>query len=229
MPSNANLELTMPRLFSLLLTAFLCGHAIAETRVKITPDLAEITVQHSGEPVTVRRNQDTSNEIDPSFQLTSRRCPPFCIQPFQVAEGVETIDELQMLEYLKRISEGDDSILVIDSRGSRWLEHGTIPGSINIHYKKLSLRSATESDIAAILEHQFGVERNGELWNYRWAKTLVLFCNGMWCGQAPTNIRSLLRFGYPASKLKWYRGGVQDWETLGLTSIKPDGLNHDTQ
>ena len=48
-----------------------------------------------------------------------------------------------------------------------------------------------------------------------------MFCNGMWCGQSPANIRTLLRFGYPADKLKWYRGGMQDWEILGLTTVTP--------
>jgi len=42
----------------------------------------------------------------------------------------------------------------------------------------------------------------------------------MWCGQSPSSIKTLLRFGYPAKKLKWYRGGMQDWEILGLTVIK---------
>jgi len=194
----------------------------AEKKVNITRDLASVEVMHQGKLVTVQRNQDRTNTIHPKFQRTSRRCPPFCIQPMQVAEGVETIGELRMLDYLKRISEGDDSILVIDSRGPDWLEYGTIPGSINIHYKKLNRRSAEDQEIARILEKQFGVERTGEFWNYRWAKTLVFFCNGMWCGQSPTNIKSLLRIGYPPSKLKWYRGGMQSWETLGLTSVKPD-------
>jgi hypothetical protein len=30
-----------------------------------------------------------------------------------------------------------------------------------------------------------------------------------------------MRFGYPANKIKWYRGGMQDWEILGLTTVKP--------
>jgi hypothetical protein len=43
----------------------------------------------------------------------------------------------------------------------------------------------------------------------------------MWCGQSPRNIKTLLKFGYPASKIKWYRGGMQNWETLGLSTVKP--------
>jgi hypothetical protein len=30
---------------------------------------------------------------------------------------------------------------------------------------------------------------------------------------------NLLKFGYPPHKLKWYRGGMQDWEILGLTTV----------
>ena len=55
--------------------------------------------------------------------------------------------------------------------------------------------------------------------NYTNAKTLVMFCNGIWCGQSPNNILNLLKFGYPAHKIKWYRGGMQDWEILGLTTV----------
>jgi len=42
----------------------------------------------------------------------------------------------------------------------------------------------------------------------------------MWCGQSPTNIKDLLALGYPAHKIKWYRGGMQDWEILGLNTAK---------
>jgi rhodanese-related sulfurtransferase len=49
----------------------------------------------------------------------------------------------------------------------------------------------------------------------------VFYCNGPWCGQAPTNIKQLLALGYPAHKLKWYRGGMQDWKMLGLTTVPP--------
>ena len=137
-------------------------------------------------------------------------------------DGVETIGEVEMLDYLRRVADGDDSIVIIDSRGPGWRSQGTIPGSMGLYYKKLSLRSAKDSDIADILEHRFGAKRVGELWNFRHAKTLIMYCNGAWCGQSPTNIRSLMRMGYPASKLKWYRGGMQAWQTLGLTTAEPE-------
>lgn len=201
---------------------FFAGIASAsDLAVKITPDLGSIQVKHDDQIHTIQRDQNQANVIDDKFAKTSRRCPPFCIQPIKLADGVETIDELKMLDYLKRVSEGDDSVLVIDSRGIKWVKAGTIPGTVNIHYKKLSLRAAKEEDVAEIVEDTFGATRTSEFWNFSNAKTLVLYCNGMWCGQAPTNIKSLMRIGYPASKLKWYRGGMQSWKVAGLTTIEP--------
>ena len=189
--------------------------------VKITPELEGIDVAHGGKTIRIQRNQDQTNQIHPAFQRTSRSCPPFCIQPARMPEGVETIGEIEMLDYLQRASKGDRSILIIDSRGPKWLQRGTIPGSVNIHYKQLSTKASPELAVADILVNRFDAERSEELWNFRFAKTLVLFCNGMWCGQSPNNIKNLLKFGYPPHKLKWYRGGMQDWEILGLSTDKP--------
>ena len=218
--------MTRPARYCTLAAAVLiavAGRAIAaDIAVKITPELDGITINHEGQPLRIERHQDQTHKINPRFQRIARKCPPFCIQPMQMPQDVETIAELEMLDYLQRAAAGDDSILIIDSRGADWLKRGTIPGSVNIHYKRLSLRSSQETDIAAILTEQLGAKRTEQFWNFRDAKTLVLFCNGAWCGQSPTNIRSLLRIGYPASKLKWYRGGMQGWEILGLTTVVPD-------
>jgi rhodanese-related sulfurtransferase len=39
----------------------------------------------------------------------------------------------------------------------------------------------------------------------------------MWCGQSPTAIRAMIAAGYPAEKIQYYRGGMQDWRILGLS------------
>lgn len=52
-------------------------------------------------------------------------------------------------------------------------------------------------------------------------KTLVVFCNGSWCGQSSTMIKGRLKIGCPAHKILWYHCGMQDWEGLGLTTLKP--------
>ena len=214
-------------IIGLALIAFIPNAVIAEDsptqdedlKVKITRQLGSVDIQHEGKTLTIMRNQDSNNTINPAFAKTSRNCPPFCIQPLTLAPGVETIGEQELLEYLERVSNGDDSVQVIDSRTKKWVERGTIPGTINIPYK--SLTDNSEENIIDILEDRFGVTRGSELLDFSNAKTLVLFCNGLWCGQAPTNIKKLLKLGYPAHKLKYYRGGMQAWESLGLTTVIP--------
>jgi rhodanese-related sulfurtransferase len=194
--------------------------AADKTAVKITPDMASVDVLHDGKKATITRNQDQKNTVNSAFAKTSRKCPPFCIQPAVVAPGVETIAELEVLDYLARMSAGDDSILVIDSRTPDWVKKGTIPGAINLPWTALNpAKGADPISIAEILVDQFGAKDLEGLWDYSNAKTLVMFCNGMWCGQSPNNIRNLLKFGYPAHKIKWYRGGMQDWEILGLSTV----------
>jgi rhodanese-related sulfurtransferase len=189
--------------------------------IAISTEIDSVDVVHNGKKVTIMRNQDTENTVDPTYAKTSRKCPPFCIQPAKLAVGVETIGELEMLDYLKRSSEGDKTLLVIDSRTPDWLVNGTIPGSINLPWTELKPGAGADPfTIADILEKQFGAQSLEGLWDFSNAKTLVLFCNGMWCGQSPSNIKTLLKFGYPAHKLKWYRGGMQNWHNLGLTVVK---------
>lgn len=189
--------------------------------VNISEHLEAVDVLHNGEVVRIERQQDPDNTINPAYALTSRKCPPFCIQPMQLAVGVETIGELELLDYLRQIHAGDDSILVIDSRTPDWVTRGTIPGSVNIPWTLLKPEAGADPfAISDLLREKFNVRNREGLWDFSNARTLVLFCNGMWCGQSPSNIRSLLDYGYPAHKLKWYRGGMQDWESLGLTVIK---------
>jgi rhodanese-related sulfurtransferase len=139
-----------------------------------------------------------------------------------LAPGVETIGELELLQYLERIGKGDESVIVIDSRTSEWLAQGVIPGSVHIPYTRLDPAYASAKAIAELLELDFNVIRLDGLWNFSAAKTLVFYCNGPWCGQSPTNIRALLDLGYPPDKLKWYRGGMQAWEQMGFTTVKPE-------
>ena len=190
--------------------------------VNISAEVESVAVRHGDSEVKIMRNQNQKNTVNPAFAKTSRKCPPFCIQPSSLAPGVETIAELEVLDYLKRMSEGDDSIVVIDSRTPAWVAKGTIPGSINIPWTSLNpAKGADPISIGEILEGRFNAQNLEGLWDYRNARTLVMFCNGMWCGQSPNNIKNLLGFGYPAHKIKWYRGGMQNWEILGLTTAKP--------
>ncbi len=180
--------------------------------VRITEEIEFITVIHNDKPMIIQRNQDQNNMINPEFAKTSRPCPPFCIKPITMASGVETIVELDVFKYLQ-----DDNSIVIDSRTVAWVAKGSIPGAINLPW---DIFDNAKADILEILlEGQFNVTVNDNKYYFDTAKTLVLFCNGPWCNQSPTSVHSLLKLGYPKEKLKWYRGGMQAWESFGLTTV----------
>jgi len=192
-------------------------------KVKIDSNLPSVTVMHKGRPLVIQRNQNSDNTIVKDFALTSRACPPFCVQPMTVLPGVKTIGELELLDFLKRKSDGDKSLLIIDSRTPDWVAKGTIPGSINIPWTELFRNASTYEPFAVegILTLRFGAVVDQGIWDFTNAKELVMFCNGPWCGQSPTNIKTLVSMGYPAHKIHWYRGGMQAWHGLGLTTVTP--------
>ncbi|MCB1757743.1 MAG: rhodanese-like domain-containing protein [Gammaproteobacteria bacterium] len=225
----------------LMSAAFLASQGVlAESKpVGITPDLMSVTISHGGQAVEIKRNQDNGATVNPDFAKTSRPCPPFCIQPMVLAPGVETLGEVEVLDYIAKMEAGDDSIILIDSRTPDWVAKGTIPGAKNISWVELTpAKGATTEGIIKVMTGDFNVKMAdgvdafavdeaiaggtaGEAFDYSNAKTLVLFCNGMWCGQSPESIKTLMKFGYPVEKIKWYRDGMQSWEILGLTTVKP--------
>ena len=54
----------------------------------------KVDVMHGGKKVTIMRNQNQKNTVNPAYAKTSRKCPPFCIQPIVLAPGVETLGEV---------------------------------------------------------------------------------------------------------------------------------------
>ncbi len=184
-----------------LMIGLLSLPARAQQPVNIRPDLPAVTVQTPQGPVEIRRNPDNDAVVGPDWARTSRPCPPFCIQPMTPAEGVTTIGELELLEMLT-----DPEVLVIDSRLPKWYLDGTIPGAVSIPWNEVVDRL-----------DELGCEPDFDGWDCSGARTVALFCNGMWCGQSPTAIRAMLAEGYPAERIHYYRGGMQDWRILGLT------------
>jgi rhodanese-related sulfurtransferase len=186
--------------------------------VGITSELDRVEVLHRGKPVVIQREQDTFNIVTPDYSMTARACPPYCVQPMSAGPGIETLGELEFLEYLRRVGR-DDNVLVIDSRTAGEYARGTIPGAINLPWDRLHFASGAEPlDVQDRLAG-FGVVFDGDFYDFSNARTLVLFCNGPWCGQSPTNLRTLVNLGYPAHRLKWYRGGMQLWHLFGLTTV----------
>ena len=196
------------------------GVALAEDaglKVGITAEIPFVMVNHQGIPVRVQRIQDTDNRLVDDFSKTSRPCPPFCIHPIESADGVRTIGELELLEFLKGEVETERGLL-IDARMPNWYESETIPGAVNVPFVIFTSPSDKRDKILSLL----GMARDevGVL-DFSNVRTLTLFCNGPWCDQSPRAIKGLIQAGYPASKLNYYRGGMQSWKSFGLTTVLP--------
>ena len=183
------------------------GAAAAEDMVGITKDMPSVTVDTRNGPTEIRRIQDPEHEVSGEWARTSRPCPDFCIQPMTPAPGVTTIGELELIEMLR-----DPDAVVVDSRTPDWFQGGTIPGAINIPYTYIIDELG-----------QLGCEPDFEGWDCENARSVALFCNGVWCGQSPTAIRNMIEAGYPAERIHYYRGGMQVWRILGLTVTGGEG------
>ncbi|MBF0620611.1 MAG: rhodanese-like domain-containing protein [Magnetococcales bacterium] len=191
--------------------------------VNIEPGLADFKVKHGNISVSISRNQDPNATIASDFAKTSRRCPPFCAQPMVIAPGVKTIGEVELIEFM-RTQLADGTGLLVDARTPDWYMRGTIPGSINVPYTDIdSSLGAMELTIHDALTQFGAIQNSDESWDFTAVKTLVLWCNGPWCGQSPTAILGLIDLGYPVDHILYYRGGMQLWQIFGLTVLPPAG------
>lgn len=141
------------------------------------------------------------------------------ISPMKAAENIDTYGELEVLEFLEK-AKTDKNLLFVDSRTEDWFYNETIPGSVNVPYL-YTKKSQYPDEFEEALE-TFGVVVKDGKYDFTNAKTLLMFCNATWCGQSPEAMKELIAIGYPQEKMKWYRGGIQSWLSLGLTTIKPD-------
>jgi len=210
--------------------------------VNITKEIAYVDTVHDGKVVRISRNQDQDHVLTGGFTKTSRKCPPYCIKPMKVGEGVQTFGELEVLDFIKN-NVNNGTGVIVDARLESWHLKGTIPGSINIPFtvfgdtkNKLVLNSALsklgvrkkskKSFVTFMWESLQRLIKNNSVdlgyWDFSEAKKVLLWCNGMWCGQSPRAIGNLIKLGYPAEKLNYYRGGMQTWALLGLTVVVPE-------
>ena len=213
--------------------------AAKAVKVKITNDKSYAMVREGDKQIKITRIQDTSHTIDGSFAKTSRPCPPFCINPISLDKRVKTVGELEVIKFMETSMYRGNGV-IIDARTPGWHKKGTIPGSINIPFTNFE-KDPGDFELAEIFESLGAIQRDEvnslllmvestglldgdqktEAWDFSHAKDLLLWCNGPWCGQSPRAIRALLSAGYPAEKLYYYRGGMQMWQSLGLTIVLP--------
>ena len=181
--------------------------------VEIVKGMPYVEVEADGKTYKIERTQKKDSYLTNTFALTSRPSPPFFIEPFSVSQNVETYGELEVLDFIAH-KKG----VFIDARLANWYEKSAIPSAVNIPFKYFLSDSDQQERVLKDLGGAY--TKNGD-WDFSKAETILLYCNGAWCGQSPTAINALIEIGYPENKMKYYRGGMQAWQLLGLTTIVP--------
>ncbi len=196
-----------------------------------------VDTTYHGEEIVVKREKDKAcykvaitpkNIFGGSF--SGKDVPKPCQRSFVVSLGVvqlmklddeiETVGELEVLNFMQKLDFDPEEYIIVDARAEEWYHKLTIPHAVNI--PKNSIQEGKE--FLEVFEHhlkELGIrkDKHGVL-DFTKAKNTIVFCNGSWCTQSAKAIKALVKLGYPKKKLKWYRGGLQDWVSLGFTSIK---------
>ena len=158
-------------------------------------------------------SRDVSDVCKKTFITTAGK-----LSPMKMHQDIETFGELEVLEFLEDMQD-DPQMLFVDSRKTEWYESVTIPSAINIPFIYFTESDKWNEEKKAALK-LFGVKGEKAPYDFSAAKTVLFFCNGVWCRQSPQMIEALLELGYPPQKIKWYRGGMQSWLSVGMTSTR---------
>jgi rhodanese-related sulfurtransferase len=107
--------------------------------------------------------------------------------------------------------------LLIDARVPDWFDKGAIPGAINVPFAALAAENPYQSEILRALG---AVVIDGGF-DFSGAMSLMVYGNGPWDAQGSRAVQALVAAGYPASLIQNYRGGLEDWLHLGLSTVRP--------
>ena len=207
-------------------TAMIHAHSIDITYTSEEGEVKKTTIARDSD-LRCRNIPFNAREFwDGSY--ASRDVAEYCKKTFITAAGklspmimhkdIETFGELEVLEFLEEMQD-DVEMLFVDSRKTQWFESLTIPSAINIPFIYFTERAKWAKEKKDALK-RFGVEGDKAPYDFSKAKTILFFCNGIWCRQSPQMIEALLELGYPPHKMKWYRGGMQSWLNVGMTSTR---------
>jgi rhodanese-related sulfurtransferase len=168
-------------------------------RLRIIGSDKQCVVQTPNGPFTITR--------------TLTACAPVkgFLQPLIPVPGVRPVTEIEVLHALN-----DPDTMVIDMRDEDAPLEATIPNSYHIPFNELEDRM-----------DEMGCTRQGKgRWDCVKAPHIVAFCNGPVCPQSPAGIASMVRAGFPVAKISYYRGGMMDWEAVGLTTVRGNRPTH---
>lgn len=205
-------------------------------------DMPYLFVVHQGRSIKVERDIDKSfmapASIRGNLMTSSEVCPPFCLTPNNLDIPIKTIAESEIIDFmLSQIR--DNKGTLVDLRSKSQHKIATIPGSLHYPISRFK-QDKNSSEIDAIFQ-EFGAKRRTDVswinkqlenyglvdtslltpqWDFTDAKELIFWSNAATSTLAPDAIKIMYEAGYPAQKMRWYRGGIAAWHYWGFTTFK---------
>ncbi len=166
----------------------------------------------NGERIQITRDNPEAVRFVTHFASSGDACGAPCIAPMQVADGVATFGENDVLEFLVKKVAGNSGLMV-DARMPKSRARGYIPGTVNLPFATLEPDNNFKKDILKAL----GAREFDGVFNFTDARELLVYDNGPSTDDAGALINNLLAAGYPVAKIRYYRGGMQVWSVLGFS------------
>lgn len=128
--------------------------------------------------------------------------------------GVRMLGEAEVAGFLAAPGDG----LLLDARLPEAVRGGTIPGAVVVPAVTLAAENPAQGAILAALGGP------GAGTGAAPVPLLVVFDDGIaGGGEAEAALQALVAAGWPAARLGHYRGGMRDWQALGLALAMPGG------
>lgn len=192
--------------------AVVCGFFASTAFAQDQAREAKASFVFNGEQIKIQRDVDKASAHAAAFARESETCGAPCIVPMQVAEGVPTFGETEVLSFLMNDVATSKGLLV-DARMPHERTKGFIPGSVNLPFATLDAGTSFVNDIFTAL----GARNLEGAYNFADAQSLLIYDTGPSTDDAGRLVNNLLAAGYPAEKIKYYRGGMQVWAVLGFS------------
>jgi len=174
-----------------------------------------VSFTFNGQELKVERRLDATQARADRFAVAPKDCDGLCLAPMQAAQGVPTIGEAEVTDFLVNVIQQGNGLL-LDARLPTTRAAGFLPTSVNVPHQAVEKGNPYRDQILGAL----GARAYDGILNFSDAMELVVFDSGPTDSNAIDLINNLLAAGYPSEKLRYYRGGMQVWASLGLNYIE---------
>jgi rhodanese-related sulfurtransferase len=175
----------------------------------ITPN-AEFMFE--GRMVSIVRDNTLGPTLAAKFASAAPECAQNCFGPIEVAAGVKTLGEQEVLSFLMGHVVANTGLMV-DARTPQDRTLGHIPGSVSLPASAMRAQKDYRDQILTVLGARTGTAGL----TFENARHLLVYDIGPASNDAETLITQLLAAGYPAERINYYRGGLLMWAALGLS------------